>query len=148
MVKQKVPDLNAPKRRKQLALPIPWVVALLVCGFASAAYAAWDTVACVGELEEAQNALIKILELEKKYQAKNGRFVSMAPCHFTEDGNTTCVSRIGFSMVGTSHFAYRIDADDRGFVATAIGVSPRHRGSVVRLDETGALDLRAAVCRE
>ncbi len=148
MARKKVPDLKAPKGRKQIALPLPWVVVFAVCGLSAVAAAAWDARACTAELEEAQNALMKILELERKYQAKAGRYAEMAPCSFTEDGATTCVSRIGFSLVGTSHLAYRVDTDVKTFVATAIGVSPRHRGSVVRLDQSGALDLRGAVCRE
>ena len=148
MARQKVPELKEAKRRKQIALPIPWVVALVVCGLGAIGAAAWDARSCVGELEEAQNNLMRILELERKYKARTGQFVSMAPCHFADDGSATCVSRIGFSMVGNSNFAYRVDAEGDGFVATAIGISPRHRGSTVRLDHTGTLDMSGAVCRE
>jgi hypothetical protein len=148
MARQKVPDLQAPKRRKQLALPVPWVAALVVAGVASLGAAAWDARSCVGELEEAQNALVKILELERKYEAKAGRFAPMAPCHFTDDGAATCVSRIGFSIIGTSHFAYRVDSDGETFIATAVGATDRHRGSVIRMDQTGRLDMSGAMCRE
>ena len=148
MAKQKVPDLKAPKRRKQIALPIPWVVVLLVCGVASVGYAAWDTRACVGELEEARNNLMRILDLERKYKVASGSFTPMAPCHFVDEGVATCVSRLGFTMIGTSHFAYRVDVAGDTFTATAVGVSARHRGSVVRIDQSGTLDLSGAVCRE
>lgn len=112
---------------------------------ASVSWAMWDDYACTAEQEEAVASLMKIHELEAAYKKARGTYEPMAPCSFTQEGRT-CVSRIGFTMIGTSHFAYRVDLQGAGYLATAVGARGRHFGSVITIDQTGTLNMGAATC--
>lgn len=131
--------------RRRIELPA-FVVALCVsAGGLLGAWAWWDAYSCTAELDEPKSALAKIVELEKKHKGEKGVYAGMEPCSFHPVGDT-CLSRLGFSILGESLFAYRVDLTEAGFTATAVGAGGRHFGSVVRVDETGQLDLSGAMC--
>lgn len=147
MASRPVEQMTDPKRRKQIKLPMAWVSLSVAVAACALMWWGWDSVSCTGELEEATSSLTRIYDLEQAYETKNGHYVGMAPCNFTE-GGAVCVSRLGFSIVGNSHFSYRVDSDGETFTASAVGAGGRHFGSVLRVNDEGDFDLGGAQCRK
>ena len=142
------------KRYKKAFTLIELMIVLGVSGSLSAlGITKYEGFVCHTQQQEARATLQEIFQVESALFAETGVYALMQSCTFGYGPPVCSNNFITITFPGRSRFTYSVPTADTvpntpnaGFIAEADGNAGKVVGSILKIDQNGALQVEASVC--